>query len=306
MQNDLIKIVEVGPRDGLQNETNIIDTGLKVDFINRLTDSGLQHIEVSSFVNPNAIPQLYDAEEVFKKIDRKKNINYGSLVPNERGMQRALSVNPSSVAVFTAASETFCQKNINCSIAESMDRFKPVLALAEKDDLPVRAYVSCVLGCPYEGFIDPDKVVDLTLELINMGCYEVSLGDTIGAGTPWHAVKLMQALAEKLNMDKIAIHFHDTRGQALANILACLDFGVKTIDTSVAGLGGCPYADGATGNVATEDVVYMLHGLGHQTGVNLDELIQVGRFISDSLNRKNQSKVGTAGVPHEYASYQTT
>jgi len=304
MNKERIKIVEVGPRDGLQNETIKIATNEKINFINRLSDTGLKHIEVSSFVNPKYIPQLADATEVFKSIKRNPNIKYSALVPNEQGLLRALDSKPNSIAVFTAVSETFCKKNINCTIEESLHRFEPILKLAEENNIPVRAYISCVLGCPYEGYIQPEKVSEISQKLISMGCCEISLGDTIGAGTPLQARTMLRHVSDYVSMDKLAVHFHDTRGQALANIHACLDLGIRTVDSSVAGLGGCPYAEGATGNVATEDVVYMLHGMGYSTGIDLGKIIHVGQSISAQLNRSNNSRVGSAGVPYDYKNYQ--
>lgn len=304
MKKRFVKIVEVGPRDGLQNEEKHIDTATKIQFIDKLSDTGLKHIEVSSFVNPNRIPQLADASEVFAGIERKSAIQYSALVPNEKGMKSALSSKVDAIAVFTAVSQSFCQKNINCSVEESLARFEPVITQAKENNLPVRAYVSCVLGCPYEGFISAEQVANLAHELKNMGCEEISLGDTIGAGTPELAKKMLETTAKKVPMEILAVHFHDTRGQALANILACLESGVSIIDASVAGLGGCPYASGASGNVATEDLIYMLHGMGYETGVDLDKLIELSRWISESLQRRNTSRVSIAGIPNEFETYQ--
>jgi hydroxymethylglutaryl-CoA lyase len=301
-----IKIVEVGPRDGLQNEQEPVDTTVKIHFIEKLAESGIQHIEVSSFVDPRRIPQLADAEQVFAGLHRRPGVHYTALVPNQKGMERALTARTDGVAVFTATSETFCQKNINCSIEESLKRFQEVVDTARQNHIPVRAYVSCVLGCPYEGFIKPDKVADVAARLYSMGCAEISLGDTIGAGTPAQARNLIDTVSRDVPIERLAVHFHDTRGQALANILACLELGVTTVDSSVAGLGGCPYARGATGNVATEDVVYMLHGMGYDTGIDLEKLILVGHYINLQLKRTNSSRVGVAGVPYDYASYETT
>lgn len=302
--NRKIKICEMSPRDGLQNEIAYIDTKTKIDFINKLSDTGLRYIEVSSFVNPKRVPQLVDAADVFNGIARKQNVSYSALVPNDLGVKHALKSRPDSIAVFTTVSESFSKKNINCSISESLQRFLPVIKQAQDNGIAVRAYISCVLGCPYEGFIQPTKVADLANQLINMGCYEISLGDTIGAGTANQARQLIKTCTEIVPHEKLAIHFHDTRGQALANILACVEMGIRTIDTSVAGLGGCPYAKGATGNVATEDVVYMLQGMSYETGIDLDKLILVGQWISQKLKRVNSSRTGVAGVPYEYTSYQ--
>jgi len=306
MLENFVKIVEVGPRDGLQNETAEISTDLKVDLVNQLADAGLTYIEVSSFVNPKRIPQLADASQVFSKITRKKGVIYSALVPNEQGMLAALESNVAEVALFTAVSNTFCKKNINCTIEDSLQRFIPVIKQAEHNRLPVRAYLSCVLGCPYEGFIRPEKVAWVAGRLFEMGCYEISLGDTIGAGTPLQAGKLIEATRKTVPINQLAVHFHDTRGQALANITRCIDLGIRVVDTSITGLGGCPYAPGATGNVATEDVIYLLHGMGYETGVDLAKLINTGQALSKKINRVNNSRVSIAGVPNEYASYDFT
>ncbi|MGH8372935.1 MAG: hydroxymethylglutaryl-CoA lyase [Gammaproteobacteria bacterium] len=287
-----VKIVEVGPRDGLQNEKQIIPAATKIEFINRLSASGLRTIEVTSFVSPKWVPQLADAEEVFTAIKKKPGVSYPVLVPNEKGMQRALDAGAKEVSIFTAASETFNQKNINCSIAESLERFKPVMALAAKHNIRVRGYISTVIGCPYEGAIAPEAVADVAKQLDAMGCYEISLGDTIGVGTPVKAQRMLTAVAAEVPMAKLAVHFHDTYGQALANIHACLELGVAVVDSSTSGLGGCPYAKGATGNVATEDVLFMLTGMGIETGVNMDKLLAAGAYISEALNRRPESKLG--------------
>ncbi|MGA7966175.1 MAG: hydroxymethylglutaryl-CoA lyase [Gammaproteobacteria bacterium] len=293
-----VKMVEVGPRDGLQNEKTVIPAATKIEFINRLSQSGLNTIEVTSFVSPKWIPQLADAAEVFGGIDRKPGVAYPVLVPNEKGMQRALEVGAKEVSIFTAASESFNQRNINCSIAESMDRFEPVMAMAREHGIKVRGYVSTVIGCPYEGPIAPDAVASVAKRLEGMGCYEISLGDTIGSGTPLQARRMLESVAEHVPMDKLAVHFHDTYGQALANIHACLQMGVAVVDSSVSGLGGCPYAKGATGNVATEDVLYLLNGLGIETGVDMDTLLAAGAFISDALGRSPASRLGR--IPAAY------
>lgn len=287
-----VKIVEVGPRDGLQNEAIPVDTAAKVEFINQLSAAGLPVIEATSMVNPKWVPQLADAEAVFSQIKRRGGVAYPVLVPNLQGLERAITAGANHVAVFTAASETFNQKNINCSIDESLHRFEPVMALAKANHIQVRGYISCVLGCPYEGKIDPEKVADIAARLHALGCDEISLGDTIGIGTPMQAQDMLRRAAKRVPMNQLAVHFHDTRGQALANIFACLQLGVATIDASVAGLGGCPYAKGATGNVATEDVIYMLHGMGIETGVDLGALIKAGRFICEKLGRPINSKLG--------------
>jgi hydroxymethylglutaryl-CoA lyase len=291
-----VKLVEVGPRDGLQNEPSPIETHAKVELINRLSHTGLRTIEATSFVSPKWVPQLADAEEVLTQITRKEGIVYPVLVPNMSGLERALGVGAEEIAVFTAVSETFSQKNTNCSIAESIERFKPVIARAHAESLRVRAYISCVLGCPYEGAIDAAGVAKLAHQLYELGCYEISLGDTIGVGTPRQAAAMVASVAAFVPIEHLAVHFHDTRGQALANILACLPLGVSVVDASVSGLGGCPYANGATGNVATEDVVYMLQGMDIETGVDLGKLIETSIFISDKLGRDSQSRVTCAQV----------
>lgn len=291
-----VKLVEVGPRDGLQNEPSPIETRAKVDLINRLSRTGLRTIEATSFVSPKWVPQLADAEEVFKQITRREGVVYPVLVPNMSGLERALSVGAEEIAVFTTVSETFSQKNTNCSIAESIERFKPMIVRAHAESLRVRAYISCVLGCPYEGAIDPMRVAELAQQLYERGCYEISLGDTIGVGTPRQAVAMVASVAAFVPIEHLAVHFHDTRGQALANILACLPLGVSIVDASVSGLGGCPYANGATGNVATEDVVYMLQGMDIETGVDLGKLIETSIFISNKLGRDSQSRVTRAQV----------
>ncbi|HEU5399232.1 MAG TPA: hydroxymethylglutaryl-CoA lyase [Gammaproteobacteria bacterium] len=287
-----VKIVEVGPRDGLQNEKTIIPAAAKIEFIDRLSETGLKTIEATSFVSPKWIPQLADAEEVFKGIAKKPGVAYPVLVPNEKGMERALACGAREIAVFTAASESFNQKNINASIAESIERFKPVMAMAAKAGIRVRGYISTVIGCPYEGAIRPEAVAKVTKELAALGCYEISLGDTIGVGTPKKAQAMLQAAAAEVPMAQLAVHFHDTYGQALANIHACLELGVAVVDSSTSGLGGCPYAQGATGNVATEDVLFMLTGMGIETGVDMGKLLAAGAYISGVLNRSPESKLG--------------
>jgi len=287
-----VKIVEVGPRDGLQNEKHIVPAAVKIEFINRLSQSGLKTIEATSFVSPKWIPQLADAEEVFRSIEKKPGVAYPVLVPNEKGMQRALDAGAKEVSIFTAASETFNQKNINCSIAESIERFKPVVKMAAEHKIRVRGYISTVIGCPYEGSIKPEAVARVAKELAALGCYEISLGDTIGVGTPIKAQQMLAAVAAEVPMQKLAVHFHDTYGQALANIHACLELGVAVVDSSISGLGGCPYAKGATGNVATEDVLFMLTGMGIETGVDIDKLLAAGAFISTTLARRPESKLG--------------
>jgi len=289
-----IQIVEVGPRDGLQNEKEWVPTETKISLIEKLADAGLTKIEATSFVSPKWVPQLKDAHEVFTGIKRISGVSYPVLTPNMKGFERALEADAKEIAVFSAASEAFSQKNTNCSIEESINRFRPVLEEAQKNNIQVRGYISCVLGCPYQGHVPVVDVVNLAAKMTEMGCFQISLGDTIGAGTPVQAKTMVQKVAEKVPVSKLALHFHDTRGQALANIYACLELGITVIDASVAGLGGCPYAKGATGNVATEDVVFMLHGMDIETGIDLNKLIETGRFISGVLGRVPQSRVSAA------------
>lgn len=289
-----IKLVEVGPRDGLQNEPTMLATETKVEFIDRLSATGLPVIEAASFVNPKAVPQLADAEEVFSRIERKHSVQYPVLLANHKGLQRALGVDARAIAVFTAATETFSQKNSRCSIAGSMERLAPVIAEARQRGLAVRAYVSCAFGCPYEDAVAAETVAKLAGDFYRLGCAEIALGDTVGLATPLQARDVFTTCAGQVPAARLALHFHDTRGQALANILACLDLGAEVVDASVAGLGGCPYAPGASGNVASEDVVYMLHGMGIETGIDLDKLIEAGRYICARLGRDNQSRVSRA------------
>jgi hydroxymethylglutaryl-CoA lyase len=291
-----VRIVEVGARDGLQNEKAIVPTPVKVELIDRLTDTGLQSIEATSFVSPKWVPQLADATEVYTAIRKKHGVRYPVLVPNVQGYERARSVGATEIAVFTAASEAFNRKNINASIDESIDRFLLVMERARSDGVAVRGYVSTVLGCPYQGDVPVADVVRVARRLYDLGCYEISLGDTIGVGTPAKARGMLAEVAARVPMSALAVHFHDTRGQALANILACLELGVAVVDASVSGTGGCPYARGASGNVATEDVLYMLHGMGIRTGVDLDKLVETGRWLSAQLGRDNGSKVGKAAA----------
>lgn len=292
--SEFVRIVEVGPRDGLQNEKTFVPTADKIALIDRLSGTGLRAIEATSFVSPKWVPQLADAAEVYAGIARRPGVAYPVLVPNEQGYERAHAVGVEEIAVFTAASEAFNRKNINAGIDESLARFAPVMARAKQDGVRVRGYVSTVLGCPYQGAVPLDDVVRVARALFGMGCYEVSLGDTIGVGTPAKARAMLKAVAQAVPMHALAVHFHDTYGQALANILACLEEGVRVVDASVSGAGGCPYARGASGNVATEDVVYMLHGLGLETGVDLPALAETGRWLAGILGRETGSKVGRA------------
>jgi hydroxymethylglutaryl-CoA lyase len=291
---DFVRIVEVGPRDGLQNEPGTVPTEIKLQLIERLADAGLPAVEATAFVSPKWIPQMADHTEVLERLRRKPGVSYPVLTPNLKGFEAARAAGAQEVAVFGAASEAFSKKNINCSIAESLERFTAVVAQAKKYDIGVRGYVSCVLGCPYEGEVKPARVAEVAGALFDMGCYEISLGDTIGVGTPGKTKAMIEACARRVPLAKLAGHYHDTYGQALANIYASLELGVSTFDASVAGLGGCPYAAGASGNVATEDVVYMLHGLGIKTGVDLERLVEVGEWISGVLKRPSSSKAGKA------------
>ncbi len=289
-----VRIVEVGPRDGLQNEPGELPTAVKVELIERLADAGLPAVEATAFVSPKWIPQMADHTEVLERIRRKPGVSYPVLTPNLKGYESAKAAGAGEVAIFAAASEAFSRKNINCSIAESLERFAPVLEKSKQDGIRVRGYVSCVLGCPYEGEVAPSRVADVAGRLYEMGCYEVSLGDTIGVGTPERTKAMITACAARVPVAKLAGHYHDTYGQALANIYASLEEGIATFDASIAGLGGCPYAAGASGNVATEDVVYMLQGLGIQTGIDLERLVEIGQWISSVLKKPVGSKAGAA------------
>ncbi|MCS6261299.1 hydroxymethylglutaryl-CoA lyase [Shewanella baltica] len=290
---DRVSIFEMGARDGLQNEV-AVPTAAKIALIESLADAGLKRIEAGSFVSPKWVPQMADSADVLKQIQRQSGVVYSALTPNVKGFELALDAKASEVAIFGAASQSFSQRNINCSIEESIERFIPLMELAKAHNIPVRGYVSCVLGCPYEGEIAVSEVARVSEILYKMGCYEISLGDTIGIGTPQKARRMLQTVSERVPIEKLALHFHDTYGQALANILACLDLGMRVFDSSVAGLGGCPYAKGASGNLATEDLVYMLHGMGLETGIDLNKLALAGQAISTQLNRNNGSKVATA------------
>ncbi|WP_430388720.1 hydroxymethylglutaryl-CoA lyase [Dyella sp. 20L07] len=292
--NNHVRIVEVGARDGLQNEKTLLPTDVKIALIDRLSSTGLQSIEATSFVSPKWVPQMADATEVYQGIRKLPGVSYPVLVPNEQGYERARAVNVSEVAVFTAASEAFNRKNINASIDESIERFIPVLERAKADGVKVRGYVSTVLGCPYQGEVPVSDVVRVARRLHELGCYEISLGDTIGVGTPAKARAMLQAVAAEVPMAALAVHFHDTYGQALANILSCLEEGVRVVDSAVSGTGGCPYAKGATGNVASEDVVYMLHGMGMHTGIDLDILVATGAWLAAQLHKETASRVTRA------------
>ncbi|XP_061813347.1 3-hydroxy-3-methylglutaryl-CoA lyase, cytoplasmic isoform X1 [Nerophis lumbriciformis] len=289
-----VKIVEVGPRDGLQNEKEIVRTEVKIQLIDMLSGSGLRVIEATSFVSSKWIPQMADHTEVLTGIQRVPRVQYPVLTPNMQGFQDAVAAGATEIAVFGSASETFSVKNINCSIEESMLRFEEVVKSAKERDIPVRGYVSCALGCPYEGNIEPTKVAEVAKRLYEMGCYEVSLGDTIGVGTPGSMRKMLQCVLKEIPPSALAVHCHDTYGQALANILTALQMGVCVVDSAVAGLGGCPYAKGSSGNVSTEDVLYMLHGMGIDTGVNLAKILEAGDFICNALRRKTNSRVAQA------------
>lgn len=289
-----VKIVEVGPRDGLQNEKQVVPTEIKIELIERLAEAGLPVIEATSFVSPKWVPQMGDNTAVLQGIRRRPGTVYAALTPNLQGFDAAVQAGASEVAIFAAASESFSRKNINCSIAESLKRFEPIVSAASALEIRVRGYVSCVVGCPYEGDIAPEQAASVARTLYDMGCYEVSLGDTIGVGNPASVGRMIEACARKIPVEHLAGHYHDTYGMAIANIHASLQLGMATFDSSLAGLGGCPYAKGASGNVATEDVVYLLHGLGIETGVNLATLAAIGDWISSALNRPNGAKAGRA------------
>ncbi len=306
-----VRLVEVGPRDGLQNEAVTVPVATKVALIDCLADSGLSVIEAGAFVAPKWVPQMTDTAAVLAGIARKSGVRYPVLVPNMKGFEAALAAGLGGpgldeIAIFGAASESFSRRNINCSIAESLERFAPVCAAAAERGIRVRGYVSCVLGCPYEGAIAPEAVVDVAGRLMALGCYEISLGDTIGVGTPGRARALVEAVAEAVPCERLAVHFHDTYGQALANILACLEAGIGVVDSAVAGLGGCPYAAGASGNVATEDVLYMLDGMGIETGVSLDGVLRAAEIAGAALGRPTGSKVGRARAGQMHADTDDT
>ncbi|MBV6410286.1 MAG: hydroxymethylglutaryl-CoA lyase [Burkholderiales bacterium] len=289
-----VKIVEVGPRDGLQNESRLVPSAVKIELIDRLGMAGLKTIEAAAFVSPKWVPQMADAAEVMTSLPRRAGVSYPVLVPNLKGFEQALAAGAEEIAVFGAASEAFSQKNINCSIAESLERFRPVAEAAQKNGIRVRGYVSCVVGCPYQGAVLPAAVAEVAARLVEMGCYEISLGDTIGVGTPAAVQRMLEEVALLVPVERLAGHYHDTWGMALANIYASLEMGVAVFDASVAGLGGCPYAAGASGNVASEDVVYLMNGLGIETGIDLDRLVDAGAYICAELGRAPASKVARA------------
>lgn len=303
MANRRVRIVEVGARDGLQNESTHVPTTTKVELINKLSACGLTHVEATSFVSPKWIPQLADGAKVMEQITRMIGVTYPVLVPNLKGLERARIAGATEVAIFAAASETFSKKNINCTIEQSLERFEKVVKKALAYGMKVRGYVSCVIGCPYEGPTPPPQVAFVSQRLYDMGCYEISLGDTIGVGTPGSMIKMLTEVTKTIPVGALAVHCHDTYGQALANIHASVEFGVRVVDSSVGGLGGCPFAPGASGNVSTEDVIYMLHGTGYETGLSLPKLIKVGEWITRELGRENGSKVGQASTrPNCYLS----
>ncbi len=289
-----VRIVEVGPRDGLQNEPHLVPTSTKIAFIELLVNAGLTSIEVAAFVNPKRIPQMADSADLLRALPQHPGVTYAALVPNMQGFEIAQASGVTEIAVFASASETFSQRNIQCSIAESLARFAPVLQAARDAGMRVRGYVSCVLGCPYEGPITTSAVAEVAAKLYNAGCYEISLGDTIGTGTPNTTKALVEAVSQHVPVHKLAGHFHDTYGQALANIHAALELGIRAFDSSVAGLGGCPYAPGASGNVATEDLLYMLNGMGLHTGVDMQKLLKAGDFVCNALGRPSNSRVARA------------
>jgi len=289
-----VRVVEVGPRDGLQNERQTIPTSIKIQLIENLVDAGLTYIEAGSFVNPKWVPQMADSADVFLGITRKTGVTYAALTPNLQGYDRAITANADEVAIFAAASEEFSKKNINCSISESIKRFEILIDKAKLQKIPVRGYISCVAGCPYSGDVAAEKVATIAKELFSMGCYEISLGDTIGVGTANQIKRLIETVENYIPIEKIAVHMHDTYGQGLANIYASLESGISVVDSSIAGLGGCPYAAGASGNIATEDLVYLLNGLNISHGLDLPTLVTAGNYISQALGRSNQSKVAQA------------
>ncbi|KAI8879663.1 putative 3-hydroxymethyl-3-methylglutaryl-CoA lyase 2-like protein [Backusella circina FSU 941] len=292
--SNFVKLVEVGPRDGLQNEKTLVPAEVKIELIERLANNGLSVVEATSFVSPKWVPQMGDNKQVFTTIQKKPGVNYPVLTPNLKGLEGAVAAGAKEVALFAAVTESFNLKNTNCSTEESLRRAKEVTKKALEQNLKVRGYLSCVLGCPYEGEVDPEKVATMAKELYEAGCYEISLGDTIGIGTAGSMAKLLDHVLKVVPAEALAVHCHDTYGQALANILKALEYGIRVVDSSVAGLGGCPFAPGAKGNVATEDVVYMLHGMGMETNVDMNGLIQTGNWISEKLGRPTNSRAGAA------------
>lgn len=289
-----VKIVEVGPRDGLQNESRQVPTAVKIELIRRLARAGVRHIEATAFVSPRWVPQMADAQEVMQGVERAPGLVYSALTPNLKGLEAALAAGCQEVAVFGAASESFSRHNINCSIQESLARFRPIASRALAAGIPVRGYISCVLGCPYEGRVPPESVLPVAQAMLDLGCHELSLGDTMGSGTPASTRILLERLLASIPASRLAGHFHDTYGAAIANACAALDMGLRTFDSSVAGLGGCPYARGASGNVASEDLVHLLHAMGFETGIDLPALAETGHFITQAMGRANGSKAGTA------------
>jgi hydroxymethylglutaryl-CoA lyase len=291
-----VRIVEVGPRDGLQNEKQVVPTGTKLELIARLADAGLRDIEATSFVSPKRVPQMADHAELMQRLPRRDGVSYPVLTPNLQGFEAALQAGAREAAVFASASEAFSQRNINCSIAESIERFEPLMAAARRAGVRVRGYVSCVVGCPYEGTVAAQRVADVAARLADIGCYEISLGDTIGVGTPGSVLRMLEAVGARMGVHRLAGHFHDTYGMAIANVHAAYTFGLRVFDSSVSGLGGCPYAQGASGNVATEDLVHLLNGLGVDTGADLDRLIDCSAWISSVLGREPSSRVARAVI----------
>jgi hydroxymethylglutaryl-CoA lyase len=289
-----VKIVEVGPRDGLQNEVLSVSVEVKVELIEKLVDAGLSVVESGSFVSPRWVPQMASSGEVFQTIRKRSHVSYPMLVPNMKGLELALEAGVSEIAIFAAASEAFTQKNINCSIEQSIERYQQVVQKAQAENIKIRGYISCVLGCPYEGKVSNDVVTDIALRLQDLGCYEISLGDTIGVGTPASALCMIETVAQKIEIGQLAVHFHDTYGQGLANIYAVMQAGVSIFDSSIAGLGGCPYAKGASGNVATEDLLYMLNGMNIETNVDMEKLLIAGDYINQFLGRQSSSRVALA------------
>ena len=295
--SEYVRVVEVGPRDGLQNEKQALSLASKVELVNRLSRSGLSYIEAGSFVSPKWVPQMASSDALFNEIDRAPGVTYAALTPNLRGYESARDCKADEVAVFAAASEAFSQKNINCSISESIDRFRDLASEAKADGLRIRGYVSCIFACPYDGAVPVNTVIDTCQQLFDLGCYEVSLGDTIGVGTAYDTKKLLNALSHHFDPNTLALHLHDTYGQAIASVYAGLEAGIRCFDASVSGLGGCPYAQGATGNLATEDLVYLLHSGGFSTGIDLNALLDAGNYISAELGRPTQSRVAKALRP---------